>query len=235
MSLVSIKTSHAMGRAKLPRKSTAVDMTAMCDVAFLLLSFFILVAKPNPPEALKVVTPNSVSSIPVVDKNVVLITMDRDGKVYFSVSDMNTEEKKSIIETIGESKGVNLTEVEKKNFYANPNAYIGVPFTLLKSYLDLSSDRMTGYNQPGIPAQDSTHNELADWVRAAVSAFASKKMTIMVKGDDAARYPSFEGVIIALKKNDQLKFQLVTNPVASPPGSELYKKQILSGSKSSEL
>lgn len=235
MSLVSIKTSHVMGRAKIPRKSTAVDMTAMCDVAFLLLSFFILVAKPKPPEALKIVTPNSVSSIPVAEKNVVLITMDHEGKVYFSISDMNTAEKKSIIETIGVSKGVNLTEAEKKNFYANPNAFIGVPFTLLRSYLDLSPDRMTGYKQPGIPAQDSTHNELVDWIRAAVSAFENKKMNIMVKGDDAARYPSFQGVITALKKNDQLKFQLVTNPVSAPLGSELDRKQITSGSKSSEL
>ena len=218
----------------MPRKSTAVDMTAMCDVAFLLLSFFILVAKPKPPEALKVVTPNSVSSIPVAEKNVVLISMDREGKVYFSVSDINTEEKKRIIETIGMSKGLNLTAAEKKNFYANPSAYIGVPFALLKSYLDLGPDRITGYKQPGIPSQDSTHNELVDWIRAAVSAFENKKMTIMVKGDDAARYPSFQGVIIALKKNDQLKFQLVTNPVAAPPGSELDRKQIVSGSKSSE-
>jgi biopolymer transport protein ExbD len=224
-----------MGRAKVPRKSTSVDMTAMCDVAFLLLSFFILVAKPKPPEALKVVTPNSVSSIPVADKNVVLITMDHEGKVYFSVSDVNTEEKRRMIETISVSKGINLTAAEKKNFYANPNAFVGVPFSLLRSYLDLGSDQMTGYNQPGIPAQDSTHNELVDWVRAAVSAFENKKMTIMVKGDDAARYRSFQGVIIALKKNDQLKFQLVTNPVNAPPGSELDRKQIMSGSKSSEL
>jgi len=224
-----------MGRAKVPRKSTAVDMTAMCDVAFLLLSFFILVAKPKPPEALKVVTPSSVSSIPVPEKDVVLITMDRDGKVYFNVSDMNKAEKKRIIETIDASKGVNLTEVEKKNFYANPSAYIGVPFTLLRSYLDLSPDRMAGYKQPGIPAQDSTHNELVDWIHAAVSAFSNKKMTIMVKGDNASKYPSFQGVIAALKKNDQLKFQLVTNPVTAPPGSELDRKQVKSGTKSSEL
>jgi len=224
-----------MGRAKIARKSTSVDMTAMCDVAFLLLSFFILVARPKPPEALKVVTPNSVSSIAVAEKNVVLITMDREGKVYFTLSDMNTEEKKSIIETISVSKGVNLTEEEKKKFYANPGAYIGVPFTLLKYYLGLSPDRMTAFNQPGIPAQDSSHNELVDWIHATVSAFADKKMTIMVKGDDAAKFPSFEGVIIALKKNDQLKFQLVTNPVAAPPGSELDRKQIAAGSKSSEL
>ena len=34
-----------MSRIKIPRKSTAIDMTAMCDVAFLLLTFFILTAK----------------------------------------------------------------------------------------------------------------------------------------------------------------------------------------------
>ena len=31
-----------MPKVKIPRKSTAVDMTAMCDVAFLLLTFFML-------------------------------------------------------------------------------------------------------------------------------------------------------------------------------------------------
>jgi biopolymer transport protein ExbD len=224
-----------MGRAKISRKSTAVDMTAMCDVAFLLLSFFILVARPKPPEAVKIVTPNSVSSIPVPDKDVVLISMDGDGKVYFNISEMNTNEKKAIIETISTSKGLSLVEAEKKNFYANPTAFIGVPFAQLKSYLDLSPDQMTIYKQPGIPAQDSAHNELVDWIRAAVSAFSNKKMTIMVKGDNAAKYPSFDGVVMALKKNDQLKFQLVTNPAAAPPGSELDRKQVASGSKSSEL
>jgi biopolymer transport protein ExbD len=168
------------------------------------------------------------------DKNVVMVTMDRDGKVYFSVSDGNSSEKKDIIETINTSKNLGLTEAEKKNFYANPTAYIGVPFSKLKPYLDLGPDQVKGYVQPGIPTQDSTNNELIDWVRAAVGAFQGEKMNILVKGDDAAKYPSFQGVIIAFKKNDQLKFQLVTNPVAPPPGSELDKLQQKSGSKSSE-
>lgn len=209
-------------------------MTAMCDVAFLLLSFFILATKFKPPEALSVVTPSSVSSKVAPDKNVVMVTMDRDGKVYFSVSDGNSSEKKDIIETINTSKNLGLTEAEKKNFYANPTAYIGVPFSKLKPYLDLGPDQVKGYVQPGIPTQDSTNNELIDWVRAAVGAFQGEKMNILVKGDDAAKYPSFQGVIIAFKKNDQLKFQLVTNPVAPPPGSELDKLQQKSGSKSSE-
>ncbi|HEY4112383.1 biopolymer transporter ExbD [Puia sp.] len=228
-----------MGRAKIPRKSTNIDMTAMCDVAFLLLSFFILATKFKPPEALSVVTPSSVSSKIAPDKNVVMITMDHDGKVYFSVSDANTSEKRDIIEAINTSKNLGLTDAEKKNFYANPTAYIGVPFSQLKPYLDLGLEQVKAFKAPGIPTQDSTNNELIEWMRAAVAVsagggFNGGHMNILVKGDDAAKYPAFQGVIIAFKKNDQLKFQLVTNPVAAPMGSELDKIQKKSGSKSSE-
>ena len=129
-----------MPRAKIPRKSTNIDMTAMCDVAFLLLSFFILATKFKPPEALSVVTPSSVSSKVAPDANVVLVTIDRLGKVYFSVSDKNVggsgTEKKDIIDEINTSKNLGLTDAEKKNFYANGSAYIGVPFSQVKSLLD---------------------------------------------------------------------------------------------------
>jgi biopolymer transport protein ExbD len=223
-----------MPRAKIPRKSTNIDMTAMCDVAFLLLSFFILATKFKPPEALTVVTPSSVSSKIAPDANVILVTMDRDGKVYFGVSDKNSSEKKEIIETINTSKALGLTEAEMKNFYANAAAYVGVPFSQLKSLLDKAPDQLKGVVMPGIPTQDSTNNELLEWVRAAVAAFQGEKMNIEVKGDDAAKYPSFQGVIWAFKKNDQLKFQLITSPVAAPPGSELDKLQSKSGNKSSD-
>src|SRR5258708_7483022 len=161
-----------MPRAKIPRKSTSIDMTAMCDVAFLLLSFFILATKFKPPEALSVTTPSSVSSKVAPDKNVVLITIDKDAKVYFSVSDANTTEKKDIIDNINTAKGLNLTDAEKKNFYANPAAYIGVPFSQLKALLDRNPDQIKGVIMPGIPVKDSTNNELIDWMRAAVSVSA---------------------------------------------------------------
>jgi biopolymer transport protein ExbD len=223
-----------MPRAKIPRKSTNIDMTAMCDVAFLLLSFFILATKFKPPEALSVTTPSSVSSKVAPDKNVVLITIDKDAKVYFSVSDGNTTEKKAIIDEINTTKGLNLTDAEKKNFYANPTAYIGVPFSQLKPLLDRAPDQVKGVVMSGIPVKDSTQNELIDWIRAAVGAFQGAKMNLLVKGDDASKYPSFQGVIIAFKKNDQLKFQLVVSPMSAPAGSELDKIQQASGSKSSE-
>ena len=70
-----------MSRPKIPRKSTSIDMTAMCDVAFLLLSFFILTTKFKPSEAVPVSTPNSVAAKVAPEKDVVLITLNQDGKV----------------------------------------------------------------------------------------------------------------------------------------------------------
>jgi biopolymer transport protein ExbD len=215
-------------------------MTAMCDVAFLLLSFFILATKFKPPEALTVTTPSSVYTKIALDQNVVMVIMDHEGKVYFSVSDKNVEEKREIINTINTEHSLGLTEADKKAFYANPTAYIGVPFSQLKSMLDRGSDpaALKGVAMPGIPTQDSTNNELRDWVAAAVAAFYAinplQKMNVQVKGDDAALYPSFSGVIWAFKKNDQLKFQLITSPIAAPPGSELDKAEATSGKKTVE-
>jgi biopolymer transport protein ExbD len=231
---ILIKQKITMARAKIPRKSTNIDMTAMCDVAFLLLSFFILATKFKPPEALTVATPSSVSSKIVLEKDVVTVIIDKDGKVYLSVSDGNPVQKQDIIDDIATRKGINLTTAEKNNFVKNPSSYIATPFNQLKQYLDLDPDVIKNMKLPGIPTQDSTNNELLDWIRAAVTAFQGRTMHIVVKGDNAAKYPSFQGVIIALKKNDQMKFQLVTNFVNPPPGSELAIQQAKSGSKSSE-
>jgi biopolymer transport protein ExbD len=220
-----------MPRAKIPRKSTTIDMTAMCDVAFLLLSFFILATKFKPPEALSVTTPSSVYTKIALESNVMMIIMDKDGKVYFSISDKNVPEKQEVIDQINTQKSLNLTAEEKKTFVNNPSSFIGVPFGQLKSFLDRQPDELKGVVLPGIPTVDSTNNELREWVAVVVGAFQGEKLNIEVKGDDAANYPAFSGVIWALKKNDQLKFQLITSPIAPPPGSELEKTLKTSGNK----
>jgi len=80
-----------MARAKIPRKSTSIDMTAMCDVAFLLLTFFILTTKFKPAEAVAVTPPNSVSDKAAPESDIVLITINAGGKVFLS---LDNEEKK---------------------------------------------------------------------------------------------------------------------------------------------
>ena len=228
-----------MGRAKIPRKSTTIDMTAMCDVAFLLLSFFILATKFKPPEALSVTTPSSVYTKIALEHDVVMVIMDKAGKVYLTVSDKNTQEKHDIIDEINTSKNLGLTDAEKRNFYANPSAFIGAPFSQLKSFLDKDPTELKNVPLPGIPTMDSTNNELRDWMAAAVKVssdggFNGGHMNIEIKGDDAATYPSFSGVIWAMKKNDQLKFQLITAPIAPPSGSELEKELKSKGTKAVE-
>ncbi|MDP4148070.1 MAG: biopolymer transporter ExbD [Bacteroidota bacterium] len=223
-----------MPKVKIPRKSTTIDMTAMCDVAFLLLAFFILCAKFKPSDALSVTTPSSVFSKIAPETNVVTVTITPDSRVFLSVSDKNVSEKLAMINDINVSKNLGLSDAEKSNFANRPASYIGAPFSQLKSFLDKTPDELKNMQLPGIPAKDSTNNELIDWIRAATGAFAGSKMALLVRGDNAAKYPAFQSVLIAFKRNDQLKFQMITSPIAAPRGSELEKTQIVTGKKGVE-
>ncbi|MBO9632306.1 MAG: biopolymer transporter ExbD [Chitinophagaceae bacterium] len=222
-----------MPRVKVPRKSTTVDMTAMCDVAFLLLSFFILTTKFKPTEALAVTTPKSVSTKKVDSKNMVLITMDKEGKAYLSIGDESTEEKDAILDLVNQWKSLNLTDAEKKSFRA-AGSYIGVPFSQLKAYLDLTPDQLKNFKAPGIPVTDTANNEMEMWVRAAASAFQGQKMNLLVKGDNDAKYPTFKGILTALKKNEIFKFSMITDPQGVPEGTDLYRTQQKSGGKATD-
>jgi hypothetical protein len=208
-------------------------MTAMCDVAFLLLSFFILTTKFKPSEALAVVTPNSVANKIAPQSDAVLITIDKDGKVYFSVSDENTSEKQVIIEEINKSKSLSLTPAEI-NAFKRSASYVGVPFNKLKSYLQLNADQVKNLKQEGIPVLDTLNNQLIDWMRAAQTAFQGTKVNWLVKGDNASKYPSFQGVIRAFKNVKEMKFSMITNPENVPPGIELFRQNMARGAAAEE-
>ena len=223
-----------MPKVKVPRKSTTIDMTAMCDVAFLLLSFFILTAQFKPSEVLTVSTPTSVQTKTAPEKDVVQITIDKDGKVYLSVSDVNQRQKADLIDAINTSRNLGLTDAEKANFVKKSGSYIGVPFSQLKSFLHHTPEELKAIQKSGIPVTDTLNNEMIPWIAAAKSAFSGTKMNLVVKGDNASKYPTLQGIINAFKKNDEMKFQIVTNPVPVPGGTELYKKIQSTGSKAVE-
>lgn len=201
-------------------------MTAMCDVAFLLLSFFILATQFKPPEVLEVETPSSVSNKVATLEDAILVTFDKTGRVYFSVSDDAEDEKREIIEAVNTAKSLNLTDQEKQSFI-NGGSYVGVPFAQLKSYLQKTPEQLAATELAGIPVTDTLNNELVEWMRAAVAAFQGSTMNLMVKGDNNAKYPSFKGVIDAFKKNEQFKFKMITAAEGVPEGSDLYKRNML--------
>jgi len=71
-------------------------------------------------------------------------------------------------------------------------------------------------------------------MRAASTAFTGSRMSLMVKGDNNAKYPAFKGVIDAFKKNEIFKFSMITDPEGVPPGTELYKKNMQVGGKATD-
>lgn len=207
-----------MGRAKLPRKSTNIDMTAMCDVAFLLLSFFILTTKFKPSEAVAVTTPKSVSSKIAPTKDYVQIILDKDGKVFLEMDD---ESKKEVVaNTLNSTRnlGLDVNAFKKAQF-------IGAPFASLASFLKLPEDQRKGNLLPGIPVKDTANNELVEWMRVIKDAYSGQKApALLLKGDNLAKYPAFKSIIDAFKKNDLLKFQMITAPEGAPVGTDLWKK-----------
>lgn len=212
-----------MSRPKIARKSTAIDMTAMCDVAFLLLSFFILTAKPKPSEAVTVVTPSSVSSQKVADKDVVQVTINKEGKVFLSWGDNKDDQDKktAIITGINETQSLGLTPGEIQSLGKAP--FIGVALTQLKQQAKMTTAQMNDKVLPGIPVKDTLNNELTKWMAGVNQAYAGGKINLMLKGDNLTKYPFFKNVLTAFKKNDLMKFQMVTNAKSVPAGTELYK------------
>jgi biopolymer transport protein ExbD len=214
-----------MPSIKLPRKSTDTDMTPFVDIAFLILSFFIMATKFKPPEPVEITTPGSVLSQKLPENNAVLISIDSSNKVYFSVlSERDKTKHDAIIEYINSSQNLGLTPAEMANY--KQTYMVGVPFGGLKQLLNTPVREQATLKQPGIPVLDTLNNQLVWWIGAAKRAFAGEKgFKYLIKGDGSSRYPSFEAVIAALKKNEEFKYNLVTSLDDIPGGTELEKTQ----------
>lgn len=208
-----------MPSVKIPKKSTFVDMTPFVDVAFLILTFFIMATKFKPQEPVEVKTPNSVSTKDLPESDALQVTFDSTGRIFFAIlSEKDPGVKKAVIENLNKTRNLGLSEVEMRNFVQTPA--VGVPFTGLKQLLSLPVENQGSLRQPGIPV-DTLGGELYYWIRDAVSAFSGKTLKYLIKGDNNAKYPAFKSVLNAFKKNDILKFQMITMLEDVPKGTEL--------------
>ena len=208
-----------MGRAKIKRGSTAIDMTAMCDVAFLLLSFFILTTKFKPSEAVAVSPPSSVSSKAAPEKDAFTVSINPEGNVFVDMSD---NMKKEVLEQVGAARNIQFSEDDKK--YFQMATFVGVPFSQLNQFTRIPPEKMKEVKLSGVPS-DSTNNELQAWINSAINVYKDKgrRINFLIKGDNNTKYPAFKNVIDAFKKNDIYKYQLITNPEDIPKGSDLDK------------
>ena len=126
-----------MPSVKLPRKSTDTDMTPFVDIAFLILSFFIMATKFKPPEPVEITTPGSVLSQKLPESNAVMIVVDSANRVFFSVlSDKDPSKFDAIIQDINSSQNLNLSTTEMANY--RQTFAVGVPFGNLKELLAMA-------------------------------------------------------------------------------------------------
>jgi biopolymer transport protein ExbD len=193
---------------KMSKKATSIDMTAMCDVAFLLLTFFILTATAKIPEPLPVDTPSSTVQTKLPDTDLATITVGK-GKVFFDLK--GREVRKRTLELMGQKYEVAFTEEESAKFALMEG--IGVPITSLKQLIAMkSSDRSKADLQPGIP-KDSLDNQLSQWINFARSAnieIQDKELQIAIKGDAKEEYPAIKKVMDILQDQKINSFNLVT-------------------------
>lgn len=193
-----------MPKVKIPRKSTVVDMTAMCDVAFLLLTFFMLTSNFTKKEAAVVVTPSSISEIKIPERNIMLILVDSKGKLFFGID--GQENRIALLEKMGTLYNIQFNSNELKEF-SLINSF-GLPINQMKNYLAMKQeerDVLTG--AAGIPC-DSADNQLKNWVSATRSI--SKEYRIAIKADQATAYPVIKKLMGTLQSLNENRYNLIT-------------------------
>ncbi|MCS6934824.1 MAG: biopolymer transporter ExbD [Chitinophagales bacterium] len=200
-----------MPKVKPKRSNPVIDMTAMCDVSFLLLTFFILTAKFKPQSVVAVDVPTARST--VTPDNMVVIILNKEGKAFVSLKEKST--RYAMLEQLAEKYGEKypmITDLSpnQKEFFALTDTW-GTPVEDTKRVLSMDGVQFKEYQEkemPGIP-YDSLRNQLADWVQAARYA-TEGKIRIAIKADKNVNVEHVRQLIKRLTEKDIHRFLLIT-------------------------
>ncbi|MCI8999195.1 MAG: biopolymer transporter ExbD [Muribaculaceae bacterium] len=200
-----------MGKVKIKRKSTLIDMTAMSDVTVLLLTFFMLTSTFLQKEPVTVLTPSSVSEQKVPTANLASVLVSPEGKIFISIAgdaDAATKDewgseairRQILLNAVDmynnqhPSNKVQLTEQQVQTF-SKINMF-GVPFQVLPQFLSLSQTEQDKFISDmnnkgvGIPINDNKDmerlNEFQIWMRAIYNSGNDNLQKAMKKGEGIA-------------------------------------------------
>jgi biopolymer transport protein ExbD len=197
-----------MSKIKVKRQNVFVDMTAMCDVAFLLLTFFILTSKFRPNEPVQVDLPPSRKEIILPAQDIMLITVDKKGRVFFGIDDQ--EARAELLSRVAQEYSLTLTESQMSKFKLIDQ--FGVPLNQLSQFLSLGAGEAAQYVQPGVMMKDTANNELSKLIRFA--RLGNSGLRIAIKADKDSDYDKVNKVIETLLDMNINRFNLVTTAKA---------------------
>lgn len=225
-----------MGKVKLKKHSTIIDMTAMSDVTVLLLTFFMLTSTFLQKEPVQVVTPPSVSETKVPDEKLVQVLVGPDGKVYLNLTGakdakvLSSEEMRSEVirkaytkyrETHPSAPTLNEGQVEEFSRIGT----FGVPMAKLVDWIKMPMEQRDTYlkNEGGIPIEmskkDGPRNEFQIWLEAIKSVMQEKQLGkdltggqgVAIKASHNSPYHLVQVVMDNLQTEKLNKFTLMTS------------------------
>jgi len=198
-----------MGKVKIKKQSVWIDMTPMSDVMVLLLTFFMLTSTFVKNEAVKVVTPGSVSEIKVPETNVLTVLVDNTGKIFLG---MDTPQKmQDLLSGMASQYGVSLSNAQLKTGRSAAN--IGVPMENLDEFLKLEDTELNNYQQTrGIPTDsiDGKMSEFQTWVQTARDNNGNE-MKLAIKADEKTPYKVVKKVMSELQDMSENRYYLITS------------------------
>jgi len=199
-----------MPKVKIPRKSTAIDMTAMCDVAFLLLTFFILTTKFRAQEAVQIDIPSSTAQIPIPDRDILLFQIAPDGRLFFGLDDQPTRLK--LLDKLSSEYSLPLSEKQKDAF--RTLEVWGMDIRSLPEFLDKDPNERARMQQPGLNIDTTGGNhQVEDLI--LFSRQENHNLRIAIKADKTTEYRNFDKLIRALQNRKVNKFNLITSARAA--------------------
>ncbi len=227
-----------MAKINKPKSSPAIDMTPMVDLAFLLVTFFMLSANFRTDELVTVESPTSISDT-VIPETTLTVSVDDAGRYYFGIKGKN-EPKKNVLEAMSKKYNVPFTPEQVEKFYELSD--VGCSIQELPSFLDKTSDQrkeLLAKNQVnGVPG-DSLNNQLRDWFLIAkqkmsdngrdMYAEAQKKdanlkvdefkAKYVIKADSKSAYSKVKQFVDGVREYET-KFFFVTSLKADPRKAE---------------
>jgi hypothetical protein len=211
--------------SKKPSKggAPALDMTPMVDLAFLLVTFFMLTASFRMADPVTVDPPSSIGQV-VLPDNHIMITIDPDGRIFFGIS--NTTAKMNALAKMGEKYGVKFTPEQIKKFTGLPS--FGVDIKDLPRYISASeNERIKFQPQKGVPNDSLKNPQLKDWVafagKEAVMAYNDAKEKAEAAGQDfKAEKPRY-----AIKCDSKTKYIMVKEAIKTFTDLKIYQFNLI--------